>query len=441
MTDHSHTADFAILGAGLAGSLMAMYLAKNGYTVDAYEKRPDPLSDQAEPGKSINLALSARGIHALNEVGLADKVLSHGLPMRGRMMHSETAGLSYLAYGTKDEALFSVSRAKLNITLIEAAQGHDGVRFHFDHECTAVDFQNSQARFLDKKNNVTASINYRALLGADGAFSVLRSELERNTRFNYQQYFLDHGYKELTIPATSTDEFAMSPDALHIWPRGNFMLIALPNEDRSFTCTLFAPFEGKVSFRALQRPEHVDAFFKSTFPDAMALMPGLTTDYFNNPTGALVTVRCYPWAHNDNTVLLGDAAHAVVPFFGQGINAGFEDCAELLRCIMAHPDNLKQAFTTYQHARKANTDTLAQLSLDNYIEMRDDVNSWGFLMRARFDNVLHKLMPQTFHSLHGIVSFTRIPYAVALKRIRRQHKFTRALLVLMILLLLAFIVF
>ena len=409
-----------IVGAGLAGSLLACYLGRAGHQVHVYEKRPDPRLGSAERGRSINLALSVRGIHALRDVGLADEVLRQSVLMRGRMIHARDGRLTFQPYGKDDtEALHSVSRAGLNRLLVEAAARHDTVRFFFVQRCHGLTADGAGVEFVDEKQKMVA-VSAAAILGADGAYSAVRAWMQKREGFNYQQEYLTHGYKELTIPAGVDGGYLMEKHALHIWPRGNFMMIALPNSDGSFTCTLFWPFEGPSSFAALKSEADVLAFFRDQFPDAVPLLPSLAEEFLHNPTGSLVTIRCQPW-HAGRAVLVGDACHAVVPFLGQGMNAAFEDCSILVECLEDAEWNWTSAAARYQALRKTHTDTLADLCVENFIEMRDRVASPWFLLKKRIGVLLHAVFPHFYLPLYTMIEFTRIPYAEAVQRARRQN--------------------
>jgi kynurenine 3-monooxygenase len=417
---------FTIVGAGLAGTLFACYLARAGHRVDLYEKRPNPRTGSEERGRSINLALSVRGIHALKEVGLADAVLAGGILMRGRMIHSPTGDLTFQPYGKDDsEALWSVSRAGLNRTLVEAAARFENVRLHFNQRCTGLDLAASTVEFVDEVTHSSRQVPAHIIVGADGAYSAVRAQMQKHERFNYQQDYLTHGYKELTIPMGSGGAFQMEKHALHIWPRGSFMMIALPNQDGSFTCTLFWPYEGANSFSSLRAEADILAFFRRQFPDAVPLLPNLVDEFLHNPTGALVTIRCQPWHIGSRAVLLGDACHAVVPFLGQGMNAAFEDCTVLNQCLAEHGPDWEAAFRRYESLRKEDLDTLADLCIENFIEMRDRVGSRWFLLKKRLAVGLHRLLPRWYLPLYTMVEFTRIPYAEALRRARRQDRIVR----------------
>jgi len=412
-----------LVGAGLGGSLMAILLGRAGYSVRGIELRPDPRTGPPEGGRSINLALSARGIHALEQVGLARDVLAMGVPMRGRLIHSQDGRTSFQPYGTAaDQVNNSVSRADLNVILLDAAERLPDVRFSFGHKCQGVDPETGEVTSLDTATGETRRLRGDVVLGADGAFSVVRRSLLKQDRFDYQQAFLSHGYKELTIPPASGGGFPLEKNALHIWPRGGFMMIALPNRDGSFTCTLFLPFEGDHSFAALATEAKARHFFEREFPDAVRLMPDLAAQYAANPTGSMVTIRCSPWRRGGRVGLLGDACHAVVPFHGQGANAAFEDCLVLDDCIRRHAPDWDTVFALFERLRKENTDALADLSIANFEEMKHHTGSRTFLMKKALEKGLHRLFPSWFVPLYMMISFTLIPYAEARRRARRQER-------------------
>ncbi|MCB9260962.1 MAG: FAD-dependent monooxygenase [Flavobacteriales bacterium] len=397
-----------VVGGGLAGSLMAVYFAKRGYEVKVFERRPDMRNTDISAGKSINLALSTRGLRALEKVGLKEDILKDAIPMNGRTMHSETGELSYQPYGTEGQYINSVSRGGLNIQLLELADENEHVQLFFNHKCLDIDFENSIAIF-ENENGERVTEKSDFIIGGDGAFSAVRMAMQTSSRMDFSQDFLDHGYKELTIPPTKDGQFAMEPNSLHIWPRGEYMMIALPNPDKTFTCTLFYPFEGKNSFDTIKTEQDLMNFFNEHFHDAVPMMPTLTEDFFSNPTGSLVTVRCYPWV-KEKAALIGDACHAVVPFFGQGMNCAFEDCVVLDECLTKHNDNVEAAFAEYQKLRKINADSIADLALQNFVEMRDLVGDEEFLHYKNIEHDLCELHPDLFQSQYEMVTFTNIPY-------------------------------
>jgi kynurenine 3-monooxygenase len=391
----------AVIGAGLVGSLVAIYLAKRGYKVSVFERRLDMRKHLIEGGRSINLALSNRGIRALHEVGLATVLKQNAIPMHGRMIHDEKGNLNFQAYGKTGQYINSVSRGGLNKVLMTEAEKH-GVEFFFEHRCVHVDFDKSELTL--KENESIHHKTFDVIIGSDGAFSAVRNTMQFTDRFEYAQTFIEHGYKELRIPAGENGEFLFDEHALHIWPRESFMLIALPNPNKTFTCTLFLPFDGPVSFSQLTTPESIQQFFEKYFPDAVTLMPTLIEDFRDNATSSLVTVRCYPWVRN-RTVLIGDASHGIVPFFGQGMNAGFEDCRVLNELLDKHGDHWKATLAEFQEVRKPDADAIAQLALDNFIEMRDLVADADFILRKKIEAKLHELYPDKWIPLYSMVTF------------------------------------
>ena len=413
-------AKFVLIGSGLAGGLLAAYLGRRGYDVDLYERRGDPREGSMLEGRSINLALSTRGIHALEQIGIADEVLKHAIPMRGRMIHEKSGALHFAPYDVDpNKHINSIGRAALNMTVIEAAQRYSNVRVHFNHKCTDVDLDEVTAHLETPRGNLPARGD--AVIGVDGAFSAVRQSMQlKIDKFQYDESYLAHGYKELTIPPGPNGSWQMEKNALHIWPRKSFMMIALPNPDGSFTCTLFWEFEGPRSFATTKTDDDVRQFFEEEFADAVPLMPNLLDDFKNNPTGSLVTIRCAPWFYRDRVCLVGDAAHAVVPFYGQGMNAAFEDCVVLDECLAQFPEDRHRAFAEYFQRRKVNADALADLALGNFIEMRDKTASKTFRAKKKLDHFLEAVLPGIYLPLYTMVTFTRIPYAEAAKRARIQ---------------------
>src|SRR5438445_1769297 len=437
---------FVLIGSGLAGGLLAAYLGRRGYDVDLYERRADPREGNIVGGRSINLALSTRGIYALDQLGIADEVLRHAIPMRGRMIHDKSGNLHFSPYDRDpNKFINSIGRAALNTTVIEAAQRHPNVRVHFNHRCTDVDLDSATADLVPSSVEAAvsaanpqpqATIQARgdAVIGVDGAFSAVRQSMEKKIAgFEYDENYLAHGYKELTIPPASDGSWQMEKEALHIWPRKSFMMIALPNPDGSFTCTLFWEFEGPRSFATTKTDDDIRRFFDEEFPDAVPLMPTLLEDFRQNPTGSLVTIRCAPWYYHDKIALLGDAAHAVVPFYGQGMNAAFEDCVVLDECLGKFPDDREHAFAEYFARRKENADALADLAIGNFIEMRDKTASRTFRAKKKLDHLLEAALPGVYLPLYTMVTFTRIPYARAAHRARLQDRILYTVLVTLVL--------
>lgn len=421
--------EITIVGAGLVGSLLSIYLAKKGYSITVYERRPDLRKNRMSAGKSINLALSDRGWRGLQGVGIADEIKKVAIPMKGRMIHGIDSKLTFQPYGKETQAIYSVSRGGLNCVLMDLAE-KNGVKIIYNERCIGVDLENSIAHFENTENGKKSSVSGTRIFGTDGAFSSGRAQLQNSTdRFNYQQFYLEHGYKELCITPTSDDDFAMEKNALHIWPRGQFMLIALPNLDKTFTCTLFFPFEGEKSFEAIDTKEKMLDFFNKTFPDAVALMPTLADDYFSNPVSSLVTVKCFPWTYKNKLALVGDAAHAIVPFFGQGMNCGFEDCVvmnDLMEKYLGKMDEdiaWTKIFDEYQLLRKPDGDAIADLAVANFIEMRDRVGDPKFLLQKKIEAWFSEKHPEKWTPLYTMVTYSpHIRYSTALKEGQRQEK-------------------
>src|SRR5206468_1895793 len=434
-----------LIGSGLAGGLLAAYLGRRGYDVDLYERRADPREGNIVGGRSINLAISTRGIHALEQIGIAHEALQHAIPMRGRMIHDKSGALHFSPYDVDPKnCINSIGRAALNTTVIEAAQRYPNVRVHFNHKCIGVDLEDAVANLEKTDDAVGAAVSAAnpaimrargdAVIGVDGAFSAVRQSMQlRIDNFQYDENYLAHGYKELTIPPESDGSWQMEKNALHIWPRKSFMMIALPNPDGSFTCTLFWEFEGPRSFKSTKTDDDVRRFFDEEFPDAVPLMPTLLDDFKQNPTGSLVTIRCAPWFYRDKVALVGDAAHAVVPFYGQGMNAAFEDCVVLDECLAEFPGDRQRAFAEYFARRKENADALADLAVQNFIEMRDKTASQTFRAKKKLDHLLEGLLPGIYLPLYTMVTFTRIPYSTAARRACLQNRIVYAGLMVLLL--------
>lgn len=414
--------DVVVVGAGLAGCLLATLLGRRGLEVTVYERRPDPRTSTPERGRSINLALSARGLAALEKVGLREHALQQALPMPGRMVHPLGDEPNFQPYSADGQHwINSISRSGLNLALLETAESTPGVRVVFGHRLETLDLDSGELVFATDAGEARARAD--VVLGADGAYSAVRRAVQFAPGFDFSQEFLDHGYKELTIPPRD-GEFALDPEALHIWARGGSMMIALPNTDRSFTCTLFWPKTGAGSFESLATPEEVRAHFRAQYPDVVDAMPTLVDDYLHNPVGSLVTIRCWPWTAAGaacRVALVGDAAHAIVPFYGQGANCAFEDTIEIDRLLDLHGVKWDLVLADYQAARKPNTDAIAELALDNFVEMRDRVNSPVFRARSALVHALERRLGGAYVSRYELVSFSTVPYAEIPRRIRRQN--------------------
>lgn len=417
MTQH-----ITLLGAGLTGPLLAIYLARRGFRVDIYERRPDMRVFDVGGGRSINLALSTRGIHALEQIGVAAEVLGDAIAMSGRMIHSLDGTRDFQPYGKEGEAINSISRSGLNIELMNAAERVAGVTLHFDARSETVDMAERRVHFVNDQTGERWSVDVEALIGTDGSGSALRQSMEEQLpEFDSKVEWLEHGYKELEIPPGEQGAFLMEKNALHIWPRHDFMMIALPNPDGSFTCTLFAPFAGEDGLDSITTDEQVMRYFEKYFPDAIPMMPTLLEDWNRNPVSKLATVYSDPWFHEDWALLLGDSAHAIVPFYGQGMNACFEDCLVFDRILSeTGEEQWGEAIRMFYQKRKIDTDAIASLALQNFVEMRSRVVDPLYLRRKKIDGMLAEMFPQHWMPLYRMVTFSIIPYATALERSQRQ---------------------
>lgn len=419
--------NITIAGAGLVGSLSALYMKKRGFNVAMYERRDDLRLAKITAGKSINLALSERGWTALKKVDAAKDVEKIAIPMYKRIMHDVQGNLSEQAYGNPGQAIYSVSRSMLNLVLMEKAEKL-GVDIHCNQKCTDIDFETGTAHFEHTNSNEKTSIHSDLLIGADGAFSAVRNQMIKRSRQQYSQQYIEHGYKELLIPAHDNGSHKLEKNALHIWPRGNFMLIALPNLDGSYTCTLFAPYEGQESFEKLKTHKEVQEYFEKIFPDLVPLIPDLSDQFFTNPTSSMAIMRTYPWHVNDHTILVGDAAHATVPFYGQGMNAGFEDCRILDELLDKHNNNFKTCFEEYSRVRKPNGDGVQDLSMHNFIVMRDKTAQPNFLLQKKIEQKFTQRYPEKWTPLYSMVSFTNISYADAWHIGMKQEKLMQSIM-------------
>ena len=409
------SSNISIIGSGLSGPLLAILLAEQGYAVDLFEKRSDPRQGSLSAGRSINLALSHRGIKALKLANVFEQIAPHLIPMKGRMIHRENGELDFQPYSINpNEYINSVSRGELNKILMTSAENTGMVNIHFDH--TLIEVTHNELIFSSGETIPNEGI----IFGADGAGSELRKYIDSTSESPSCTEPLGHAYKELTIASGDNSEFQMDSNSLHIWPRGEFMLIALPNTDKSFTCTLFMPNAGEVSFESLKTESKVIDFFNTHFSDALPLLENFLKSYFENPTGRLATVFAENW-HSNNLCLIGDAAHAVVPFFGQGMNASFEDCNVMMDCIKSNDGDWKKIFTSFNTIRKPDTDAIAKMAIENYIEMRDSVAQSDYISRKKTANALNKIFPNRFIPRYNMVSFSSIPYSQVYERGKIQQ--------------------
>jgi kynurenine 3-monooxygenase len=414
-----------IVGAGLCGSLLAVTLAQRGFRVVVYEKLWDMRKEEMDAGRSINLALSARGLMALDRVGLREEVQKDCIPMRARMIHPRGGESFKSPYsGRAEDYINSVSRPGLNKILLDATEAYPNVELRFNCKVREVDLENAKIKYQDKEGNFHSDEG-SVVIGTDGAGSaVRRSMMGHTTRllFNYEQDFLRHGYKELSILPGDNGDWKIEKEVLHIWPNGSFMIIALPNLDGSFTLTMFHPYEGEAGFNTLNSPDKVSSFFEKYYPSLLPYIPHLTTEYFENPTGTLGTIKCYPWQAYGKTLIMGDASHAIVPFYGQGMNSSLEDVRVFDDLLQVHGDDWQTLFSKFQDFRQPNADAIADLAIDNFTEMRDHVNDQNFKRKRKIEMQLEQKFPD-YYSKYSLVTFRpQLSYEEAMKKGRLQDK-------------------
>lgn len=428
MTNIAKGFKVVIIGSGMGGSFLAVYLSRLGCDIEIYERRPDIRDEGMREGRSINMTLATRGLIALEEVGLLDAVMVETLPLRGRMIHDLDGTRTFQPYGKGGgEVIHSIKRDKLNVALMNAAHALPNVKMFFHQRCTSIDKQSGVINLVDERTGEAKTVHADIIVGADGAFSTIRQQMQRGERAHYRQDFLDWGYKELNIPPDSRGEHQMEGDVLHIWPRGDHMLLAMPNADGSFTATCILPFEGESSFASTKTPEQIHRLFRGWFPDALPLIPNLVHEFTHNKVAEMITTHTRPWYYKDRVVLVGDACHAVVPFYGLGMNAAFEDCAVLSDCLSRTTGDLEATFAEYQSLRKPNTDVLAELSKQNFVELRSKVESPMFVARKKVEIVLNRVLPKAWVPLYSMMSHTTMPYAEALRRSKKQNRVGRLL--------------
>ncbi|XP_077999084.1 kynurenine 3-monooxygenase-like [Glandiceps talaboti] len=418
----------AVVGGGLVGALQASFLAKRGFKVDLFEAREDIRTAEVVKGRSINLALSVRGRTALNHVGVEEKVASEGIRMDARRIHNPDGSLYSVPYGKAGQYLLSIDRRKLNETLLDVAEQND-VTLHFHHKVTRCDFDTNEMTF-DGPDGKEVKVKPDLICGCDGAFSSIRKQLMRTVCLNYSQTYIPHGYMELTIPPKD-GEFAMDINFLHIWPRDEFMMIALPNADKTFTCTLFMPFD---VYEQMKSEDDVMEFFRTYYHDSIPLIgeEDIKQTVVGSTPFPLISIKCSPYHKGSSAVIMGDAAHAMVPFYGQGMNCGFEDCIVFEELMEKHNNDLSKVLPEYSRIRNPDAEAMCDLAMYNYIEMRSKVNSRWFLFRKKVDNLLHWLMPKTFIPLYTMVTFSRIRYHVVINKWHFQEKLVNGALMMML---------
>ena len=395
------------------GSLLSIYLAKQGHEVQIFDRYPDFRRAKAPAGKSINLTICERGFASLDRVGAGALVRNIAVPCYGRMVHAADGSVEFQPYGNRREAIYSVSRNNLNRVLLSLALDQPSLSCHFEHKCVEVDLDGPSVTFKDLRTGELSVHRGDRLIGADGAHSAVRLRMQRAQRFNFIQQYLDQGYKELNVPPTPAGNWAIDGNVIHIWPRGHYMLIGFPNLDHSFTLSLHMPFEGDPSFASIQKPEDVLRLFETSFPDALPLVPNLIEDFVGRPEASMVTIRCSPWIYQDKVTLIGDAAHAIVPSYGQGANSGFEDCSILADLLAASGGDWGRALGQFQELRKPNADAIGDMALEHFHELRYLVGDHHFLLRKRIERRINELFPDRYIPLYNLVSFTNVPYVEA----------------------------
>jgi kynurenine 3-monooxygenase len=416
----------AIMGAGLAGNVMAMYLARRGWNVELYERRPDPRQTAASRGRSINMTLAMRGLAAIAPVLDVAKILELTLPLEGRLVHGLDGSQKFQPYGiNKSEVIYAVTRSLLNLRLIDLAEGHQNIKIFFNSRCTAIEKKNWRVDIYDEISQNVRHISPEFVVGADGTFSVVRQQMHHHESANFQQEYIECGYKELIFRAAPGGKFRMANNVLHVWPRGQSMLMAIPNLDGTFASNCILRFQGEGSFATLNTPDKVMEFFYTQFPDAVHLIDGLPYSFLRNPPAGFPTVRAQPWHYGGRIVLIGDACHTVVPFYGLGMNAAFEDCATLDQCLEKHGDNTDLAFHEYEQLRKVHTDVLADLSIANFVELRDKVRSYMLTARKKIIGGLHRAMPKHVMPIYTLMSHSTMPFAKVLARTKSQDRVMR----------------
>jgi len=410
-----------IVGAGLVGSLLSVYLARAGFKVSVYDRNSDPRQLNMQSGRSINITLSERGLQALDAVGVSDTVRKFCIPVYGRIIHSQDGELTYQPYGNNKEAIYSIGRDDLTKQLLSFAEKHENIEFYFHEKCSDIDLSTATLKLQNVETGKISEVQADRIFAADGAFSVVRGKMQRLKRFNYSQEYSEQGYKEIIIPPYK-DDWVLDKNAIHIWPRGSFMLIGFPNLDKSFTLSLQLPYEGQISHESIKSLDDIKNIFKTYFPDAWSLVEPNCKDYFNKPVEAMITIKCFPWTYQDKVALIGDACHAIFPSYGQGANAGFEDCQVLMKCIEKQPTDWRKIFQEYETLRKPNLDAIADLCFEHFTELRKMVGDFKFLLQKKIERKLHEI-DSSFAPLYYNISFTCMPYAEAWK-IENKHQET-----------------
>jgi kynurenine 3-monooxygenase len=416
-----------VLGAGLVGSVLSSILARHGCRVEVYDHMADIRETHLTSGRSINLTLCERGLNVLDRLGVGEAVRRISVPVYGRLVHDVSGSLSFQPYGNRQEAIYSVARGDLNRVLLDFAARHFDIEFHFNERCLEVDLETPAVVLKNLKTGEVTRRTAEMIFGADGAYSTARLRMQKKTRFNFSQQYWEQGYKELSVPL-SADSWAAEKNVIHIWPRGNYMLIGFPNTDGSFTCSLHIPFEGPLSFESIKTEADLLALFENSFPDAIPHMPNLAEEFFSRPVNSMVTIKCSPWSYRDKAALIGDAAHTIYPSYGQGANAGFEDCAVLDECMDRYGEDWTALLKDFERQRKPNTDAIADLCVEHFVELRDLVGTPEFLRRKEIERRINRMYPDEYRDLYSMITFTRMPYTEALRTEREQYALVEQLM-------------
>lgn len=410
-----------VVGAGLVGSLLSVFLAKKGYHVDAYDRMPDARQTEVSSGRSINLTLCDRGLRVLDEVGVGAAVRAASVPVYGRLIHDLEGRLTFQPYGNYREAIYSIARSELNKILLDHAERRFGVSFHFGERCRRVDLDAAAIETENVRSGVVTRHTAQRVFGTDGAYSAVRLQMQKKLRLNFSQQYWEQGYRELGVPPEATGGWAAEKNVIHIWPRGSYMLIGFPNLNGSFTCSLHLPFEGPLSFASIKTVDELRGFFAHSFPDAVAYLPALSDEFFTHPANPMITIKCSPWSYRGKVALVGDAAHSIFPSYGQGANAGFEDCAALADCMAQYGDDWETLLREFEARRRPNTDAIADLCVEHFIELRDLVGTPDFILRKEIERRLNQAHPTRYKDLYSMITFTCMPYTEALRRNLRQR--------------------
>lgn len=410
-----------VIGAGLVGSLLSMFLSKRGHRIAVYDRMPDIRKSRPNSGRSINLTLCERGLRVLDSIGVGDDVRALAVPVYGRLIHDVRGGLTFQPYGNHREAIYSIKRADLNRVLLNHAEREFGIGFHFDEKCRAVDLDSPSIETEHAATGRVATHKVERIFASDGAYSVVRMSMQKKVRLNFSQQYWEQGYKELSAPAEARGGWIEEKNVLHIWPRGSYMLIGFPNVDGSFTCSLHLQFEGPLSFDSIRDERALLSFFKDAFPDAVDYIPRLTSEFFTHPVNPMVTIKCSPWSYKGRVSLIGDAAHSIFPSYGQGANAGFEDCAVLDECMDSYGDDWTTLLRVFEERRRPNTNAIADLCVEHFVELRDLVGTPDFLLRKEVERRLNEAYPEKYKDLYSMITFTCMPYTEAL-RIEREQR-------------------